>query len=115
MHGLVVGPKLFETSGPIVYAVLIGCVIAQLIMFFQGKYLLGLFVKITHIPQELLTALLVVICCAGAFAIGSSEMDVYVMLLFGVIAYFMQKLDFSSVPIVLGMVLGQSPICAMHW
>ena len=106
MHGLVVGPKLFETSGPIVYAVLIGCVIAQLIMFFQGKYLLGLFVKITHIPQELLTALLVVICCAGAFAIGSSEMDVYVMLLFGVIAYFMQKLDFPSVPIVLGMVLG---------
>lgn len=33
-------------------------------------------------------------------------MDVYVMLLFGVIAYFMQKLDFPSVPIVLGMVLG---------
>ena len=77
MHGLVVGPKLFETSGPIVYAVLIGCVIAQLIMFFQGKYLLGLFVKITHIPQELLTALLVVICCAGAFAIGSSEIAVW--------------------------------------
>ena len=106
MQGLVVGPKLFETSGPVVYAILIGCVISQLIMFFQGKYLLGLFVKITHIPQELLTALLVVICCAGAFAIASSEMDVYVMLLFGVIAYFMQKLDFPSVPIVLGMVLG---------
>ena len=106
MHGLVVGPKLFETSGPIVYAVLIGCVIAQLIMFFQGKYLLGLFVKITHIPQQLLTALLVIICCAGAFAIGRSEMDVYTMLLFGCIAYFMQKLDFPPVPIVLGMVLG---------
>lgn len=28
-------------------------------------------------------------------------MDVYVMLLFGAIAYFMQKLDFPSVPIVL--------------
>lgn len=106
MHGLVVGPKLFTTSGPVVYAVLIGCVIAQLLMFFQGKYLLGLFVKITHIPQDLLTAMLVVICCAGAFAIGSSEMDVYIMLMFGAIAYFMQKVDFPAVPIVLGMVLG---------
>lgn len=106
MHGLIVGPKLFETSGPVVYAVLIGCVIAQFLMFFQGKYLLGLFVKITHIPQDLLTAILVVTCCAGAFAIGNSAMDVYVMLAFGVIAYFMQKVDFPAVPIVLGMVLG---------
>lgn len=106
MHGLVVGPKLFENSGPVVYAVLIGCVISQLIMYLQGKYLLGLFVKITHIPQELLTAILVVICCAGAFAIGNSEMDVYIMLAFGIIAYFMQKVEFPAVPIVLGMVLG---------
>lgn len=106
MHGLVVGPKLFTTSGPVVYAVLIGCVIAQILMFVQGKYLLKLFIKITHIPQDLLTAVLVVICCAGAFAIGSSEMDVYVMLAFGVIAYFMQKIDLPPVPIVLGMVLG---------
>ena len=65
-------------------------------MFVQGKYLLNVFVKITHIPQDLLTAILVVICCAGAFAIGSSEMDVYVMLAFGVIAYFMQKVAFAS-------------------
>ena len=62
--------------------------------------------KITHIPQELLTAILVVLCCAGAFAIGNSNVDVYVMLIFGVVAYFMQKLDFPPVPIVLGMVLG---------
>lgn len=106
MHGLVVGPKLFSTSGPVVYAVLIGCVIAQVLMFVQGKYLLKLFVKITHIPQDLLTAALVVICCTGAFAIARSEMDVYVMLLFGAIAYVMQKMDFPPVPIVLGMVLG---------
>ena len=106
MHGLVVGPKLFTNSGPVVYAILIGCVIAQIIMFVQGKYLLKIFVKITHIPQELLTAILVVLCCAGAFAIGNSNVDVYVMLIFGAIAYFMQKLDFPPVPIVLGMVLG---------
>lgn len=106
MHGLVVGPKLFVDSGPVVYAVLIGCVISQVIMFLQGKYLLKLFVKITHVPQDLLTAVLVVICCAGAFAISGSEMDVYIMLLFGGIAYLMQKVDFPPVPIVLGMVLG---------
>lgn len=106
MQGLVVGPKLFENSGPIVYAILIGCVFSQLFMFLQGKYLLKLFVKIIHVPQSLLTSLIVVTCCAGGYAIANSIMDVYVMIAFGIIAYFMSKLDFPPVPIVLGMVLG---------
>ena len=106
MHGLVVGPRLFTNSGPIVYAIMIGCVISQVFMFLQGKYLLKVFVKITRIPQDLLTALLVIICCTGAFAIANSEFDVFVMLVFGAVAYFMQKVDFPPVPIVLGMVLG---------
>ena len=106
MHGIVVGPKLFEESGGVIYAILIGCVISQFIMYFQGKYLLRLFVRITHIPQELLTALLIVICCVGAFAIANNVFDIRVMLLFGCVAYFMQKVDLPPVPIVLGMVLG---------
>lgn len=106
MHGLVVGPKLFETSGPLVYAIMIGSVIAMILMYLQGRYLMPVFVKITHIPQELLTALLMVVCCAGAFAIANSSFEVYVMLIFGVVAYFMNKFGFPPVPIVLGMVLG---------
>lgn len=106
MHGLVVGPKLFETSGPLVYAIMIGSVLAQIIMFLQGRYLMPIFVKITHIPQNLLTALLMVVCCAGAFAIANSAFEVYIMLIFGVVAYFLNKLGFPAVPIVLGMVLG---------
>lgn len=106
MHGLVVGPKLFETSGPLVYAIMIGSVIAQILMYLQGRYLMPLFVKITHISQELLTALLMVMCCAGAFAIANSAFEVYIMLIFGAVAYVMNKFGFPPVPIVLGMVLG---------
>jgi len=106
MHGLVVGPKLFQTSGPLVYAVMIGSVLAQLVMYLEGRYLMPVFVKITHVPQKLLTALLMVICCAGAFAIANSVFDVQIMLIFGIVAYFMNKFGFPPVPIVLGMVLG---------
>ena len=106
MHGLVVGPKLFEESGALVYAILIGGVISQILMFLQGRYLMPVFVKITHIPQKLLTALLMVICCAGAFAIAGASFEVHIMLIFGIVAYFMNKFGFPPVPIVLGMVLG---------
>ena len=106
MQGLVVGPKLFVENGPIVYAILIGCVITQAFMYFQGRYLLPLFVKITNVPQDLLTALLVMTCAAGSFAIANSYFDLYIMIAFGIVAYFMKKLDIPPVPIVLGMVLG---------
>lgn len=106
MHGLVVGPKLFQDSGPIIYAMMIGCVIAQFFMYAQGRYLMPVFVKITHIPQDLLTALLMIICCAGSFAIANAVFEVQIMLIFGVVAYVMSKFDFPPVPIVLGMVLG---------
>jgi putative tricarboxylic transport membrane protein len=106
MHGLVVGPKLFQTSGPLVYAVMIGSLLAQLVMYAEGRYLMPVFVKITHVPQKLLTSLLMIVCCAGAFAIANSVFDVRIMLIFGVVAYFMNKVGFPPVPIVLGMVLG---------
>lgn len=65
-----------------------------------------IFVKVTHVPQKLLTALLMIICCAGAFALANSMFDLKVMLIFGIIAYYMGKLDLPAVPIVLGIILG---------
>ena len=106
MHGLIVGPRLFVTSGTTVYAILIGCVITQIFMFLQGKYLLRTFVKITHIPKDLLTALLVVVCCTGAFTINNSVVEVVIMIISGIAAYFMKKIELPTVPLVLGLVLG---------
>lgn len=106
MHGLIVGPRLFSNSAPIVYIILVGCIVSQFIMFLQGKYLLPLFVKITHIPQNLLTTLLMLFCCAGAFAIANSAFDVKIIIIFGIISYFMKKIDLPPVPVVLGMILG---------
>ncbi len=106
MQGLIVGPRLFTDSGPVVYAILIGCLLTQFIMLLQGKYLMPLFVKITHVPQDLLTSLLMSMCCAGAFAIANSVANVHIMIITGIAAYILQKFDFPPVPIVIGMVLG---------
>ena len=108
MHGLIVGPQLFVNSGVTVYAILIGCLFAQIFIFLQGKYLMALFVKATNMPYDLLTAVLVAICCVGAFSINGKVMDVYVMVVAGVAAYILKKFDFPVVPLVLGMVLGST-------
>ena len=107
MHGLASGPKLFEDHTVAVYIILVGCVLAQIFMLLQGKFLMKIFVKITHIPYRLLTSSLIVICCAGAYAIANRSFDVKVMVIAGIVGYFLRSiLDLPTVPMVLGLILG---------
>lgn len=112
MHGLIPGPGLFRDQGVIIYAILLGFVLANLFMYIQGKFLLRHLIKLARVPQDLLTASLVVIVATGAFTFGNSLFDVKVLMVFGVIGYILSKLEFPLVPIVLGLVLG--PIAEMN-
>lgn len=106
MHGLASGPKLFEEHTVSVYIILVGCVLAQVFMLLQGKFLMKLFVKITHVPYRLLTSCLIVVCSAGAYAIANRSFDVKVMMVAGIMGYLLQFLDLPMVPMVLGLILG---------
>ncbi len=47
-----------------------------------------------------------IFCFAGAYSVNSSYFDLSVALVFGVMAWFMRKLELPAVPVLLGMVLG---------
>ena len=106
INGLNPGLSLFTTQGDIMYAIMIGLLFVNLFMFLQGRYLTDLFAKIVSVPQEILTPIIVMFCFAGAFSINKSYFDVTVVLVFAAIAWIMKKLDMPTVPILLGLVLG---------
>ena len=45
-------------------------------------------------------------CFAGAYSVNKSYFDVTIALVFAAIAWIMKKLDMPTVPILLGLVLG---------
>ena len=106
INGLNPGLILFTTQGDIMYAIMLGLLFVNLFMFLQGKYLTKLFAKVVSIPQEILTPIIVIFCFAGAYSVNKSYFDVAVTLTFAVIAWLLYKLDFPTVPILLGLVLG---------
>lgn len=106
INGLNPGLSLFTTQGDIMYAIMIGLIFVNLFMFLQGKYLTNLFAKVVSVPQEILTPIIVIFCFAGAYSVNKSYFDVAVVLVFAAIAWLLYKLDFPSVPILLGLVLG---------
>src|SRR5262249_39063323 len=54
----------------------------------------------------ILTPLIVVVCAIGAYAVHSSMIDVWYMVIFGVVGYVFKKLDYPLAPLVLALVLG---------
>jgi len=64
------------------------------------------FAAILRIPFAILTPLIVSICAVGAYSVHSSMIDVWYMLIFGVIGYAFKKLDYPLAPLVLALVLG---------
>ncbi|MFC1106464.1 tripartite tricarboxylate transporter permease [Pasteurella multocida] len=106
INGLTPGPNLFQNHGTAVYAIMIGLIFVNIFMFIQGKYLLKFFAKVVKIPQQILIPIIAVFCFAGAYSLKESMFDVGAALVFGIIAYLMDKLGFSAVPTLLGLVLG---------
>jgi putative tricarboxylic transport membrane protein len=64
------------------------------------------FAAILRIPFAILTPLIVVVCAIGSYAVHSSMIDIWYMLIFGVVGYAFKKLDYPLAPLVLALVLG---------
>jgi putative tricarboxylic transport membrane protein len=47
-----------------------------------------------------------VICAIGAYTVHNAMLDIWFMLLFGVVGYLFKKLDYPIAPLVLALVLG---------
>ena len=49
---------------------------------------------------------ILVFCAIGAFTVNNSTFDVMLMLVFGVLGYFLKKCNYPLAPLVLAIVLG---------
>jgi putative tricarboxylic transport membrane protein len=46
------------------------------------------------------------VCAVGSYAVHNSMIDIWYMLIFGVVGYVFKKLDYPLAPLVLALVLG---------
>src|SRR5437867_12528586 len=61
---------------------------------------------ILRIPFAILTPVVVVVCAVGSYAVHNSMIDIWYMVIFGVVGYVFKKLDYPLAPLVLALVLG---------
>lgn len=106
IQGLQPGPTLFTENSVLMYTIFAGLMLANVVMLILGLSGIRLFTKVLSIPKTILTPIIMVLCVVGSFAINNSLFDVGVMVAFGIIGYFLNKLKVPTSPAVLGLILG---------
>ena len=104
--GLQPGPMLFTENPDFVWGLIASMYTGNIIGVLMVLLFVPFFAKILAIPFGILTPLIVIVCGIGAFAVHNSMIDIWYMLIFGVIGYVFKKLDYPLAPLVLALVLG---------
>ena len=107
MQGITPGANLFSSGSFWVYAVMGGLFLINLFMLLQGNLCISLFAQVSRIPQSIMTPCIVVMCVMGSFAINNNIFECFVMIVFGIIGFFMKKFGFPVTPLCIALVLGK--------
>jgi putative tricarboxylic transport membrane protein len=104
--GLQPGPMLFVDNAEFVWGLIASMYTGNVIGVLMVLTLVPAFAAILRIPFAILTPLIVVVCAIGSYAVHNSMIDIWYMLIFGIVGYVFKKLDYPLAPLVLALVLG---------
>ena len=104
--GLQPGPLLFVEQKDFVWGLIASMYLGNLVGLIVVLTTVPLFASILRIPFSIIAPVIIVICAIGAYTVHNAMLDIWFMLLFGVVGYVFKKLDYPLAPLVLALVLG---------
>jgi putative tricarboxylic transport membrane protein len=107
VHGLRPGPYLFTEQVNSVYQIFGSMFAANIMFLLMGLYAAKIFARISLIPINLLWPIVFALSVIGAYALNSSLLDIWIVLIFGVIGFFARRFGFAVAPIAVGLILGK--------
>ena len=107
VHGLRPGPHLFKEQPDLLYGIFAAMLAANILFLCLGMFGAKLFARITLIPRTFLWPAVFVLATVGAYSLDQSVMDIWIMLLFGLLGFVFRRFGFSPAPIIMGLILGE--------
>ncbi len=106
--GLQPGPLLFVEQKDFVWGLIASMYLGNIAGLLVVLTCVPLFAAILRIPFSIIAPVIIVICAIGAYTVHSAMLDIWFMMLFGVVGYVFKKLDYPLAPLVLALVLGDN-------
>jgi putative tricarboxylic transport membrane protein len=106
IHGIQPGPLLIQKHPDLFWGVVTSMYIGNIMLLALNLPLIGIWVKLLKAPYYLLFPIIIILCMIGVYSVSNSIFDIYLMILFGILGYLMQKFGFEPAPMALAYVLG---------
>ena len=106
LQGMQPGPLMFTDHGDMVYTLFVGMIFCYFMLLVLGLRSLKVIGNVVKIPGNILTPMILALCVVGTYALNNSLFDVGIMLIAGVVGYFMQKGGYPASPVVLALIMG---------
>jgi putative tricarboxylic transport membrane protein len=108
MLGLQPGPLLFQQHPTIAWGLIASMFIGNMILAFVNIPMAGLLVRVLAIPPKVLYPVVLALAFVGTYAIGNSVVDFYLLVIFGLMGYFMSKAKIPTAPLILAVIVGNT-------
>jgi putative tricarboxylic transport membrane protein len=105
IHGIPAGPQLVTDHPQIFWGFVASMYVGNLMLLALNLPLVGLFVNVLRIRYAYLYPLIIMFCIVGVYEVNHSIIDVWIMLIMGVLGYLLRKFEFDPAPLILGLVI----------
>ena len=106
IHNVKPGPQILQQQPELVYTIIAALLVSVLLMAVIGVLATKPMIRMLNVPEPYVAVIIVLFAYIGAFAIRNSLSDVWIMVLFAVLGYLMQRTGYPVAPLVLGAILG---------
>lgn len=105
MWGLQPGPRLFTEQADFCWGLIASMYVGNVICIIIAIGVIPFLTKILKVPAGIMAPIIITLCVIGAYAANNNIFDVYVMIITGFIAYFLNQNKYPIAPLLLAFVL----------
>jgi putative tricarboxylic transport membrane protein len=106
IHGIQPGPMLISKYPDLFWGTIMSMYLGNIMLLILNLPLIGLWVKVLKVPYPILFPLILLFCLVGVFSLNYSNVEVALMIGFGIFGYLARKFQFEMAPLVLAIVIG---------
>lgn len=106
MYGLQPGPLLMIERPDFAWGIISSMYLGNAILLIINIIAIPVFLMIVKLPYRFIIPVIIALCLIGTFSLNNSLIETWILLIFGVIGFFMKLYGFSPAALVLALVLG---------
>lgn len=106
-YGIQPGPTLYTDEPALFWSVIVSMYIGNIVLLVLNLPLIPYIAKLLAMPKQILTPLVIFFSLVGVYLITFNTFDIYMMVIFSVVAVMLRLIDYPMAPMILGFILGK--------